>query len=106
MPYKNAEEQKAAQRRWYERNKTTTVDRSRQTRLNARAWLAEQKDAPCVDCGLWWPPYVMHFHHRDPSTKVMAISKAIVNRSRQFCIEEIAKCDLLCGNCHAIREHG
>jgi hypothetical protein len=99
------EEQKAAQKRWYERNRGTTIGRSRTTRVNNRLWLKQQKSKPCVDCGLEWPTCVMEFHHRDPSVKVMPIAKALVNRSRRFVIEEIAKCDLLCANCHRIRTY-
>lgn len=55
----------------------------------------------CVDCHLRWHPRVMDFHHVR-GTKSFAIAKSAGygwDRVR----EEIAKCDLLCSNCHRIR---
>ena len=60
------------------------------------------KDAPCVDCGIRYPPYVMDFDHRDPATKKKAVSRI---HSIQMAADEIAKCDLVCANCHRERTH-
>ena len=57
----------------------------------------------CVDCGQTYPSYVMEYHHL--ADKKFTISKA-ANRSREDVLAEIAKCILLCANCHAIRTHG
>jgi hypothetical protein len=45
----------------------------------------------------------MQWDHRPGSQKVGDISVAFWGRSRQEVIAEIAKCDLVCANCHAIR---
>ncbi len=48
---------------------------------------------------------ILQFHHRDPSTKSFIVGNALrENReklSRTELETEIAKCDLLCPNCHA-----
>ena len=49
-------------------------------------------------------PEVLVFHHRDPSTKVYNIS-TIYRRSEKVIWKEIAKCDVLCQNCHQIVEY-
>lgn len=46
----------------------------------------------------------MDFDHRDPATKTKAVSQLISEcRSMDIILEEIAKCDLVCANCHRIR---
>lgn len=62
------------------------------------------KDKPCTDCGHTYPHYVMQFDHRDPSNKRMAIATLCRNTvAWKHVEEEIAKCDLVCANCHAVR---
>lgn len=65
------------------------------------------KQEPCMDCHGRFPTCVMDFHHRDPSTKIKSVS-TLVHRggSREKVFAEIAKCDLLCANCHRIRTYG
>jgi hypothetical protein len=71
-----------------------------------RAWLHDQKrDKPCRDCGGVFHPVAMSFHHRDPSTKEFTIGSKISNRTISALLAEIAKCDLLCANCHMIEEY-
>lgn len=105
MPYSDQESQKSAQRSWYERNKKRTYARSKERRERDFAWLDEQKAKPCMDCGRAFPPFVMEFHHRDRSEKVMGVSQMIIQRSRSAVVDEIEKCDLVCSNCHKIREY-
>lgn len=62
-----------------------------------------------MDCGGEFPPYVMHFDHRDASTKVTEVSRMITRPNiytEEDILAEIAKCDLVCANCHAIRTFG
>ena len=47
-----------------------------------------EKDARCLD-----------FHHVDPTTKSFTISNCIVG-SRATLLKEIAKCIIVCSNCH------
>lgn len=71
-----------------------------------RLWIEKEfKTSPCNKCGISYPPYVMDFHHRDPSTKLFSISHGAYHHSRIKLIEEISKCDLVCANCHRVIEH-
>jgi hypothetical protein len=81
------------------------VERKKRMRDETKAFVNSLKDQPCADCNQNWPAYVMDFHHRDKQEKIFKISKAIVSMSRERLIEEIEKCDLLCANCHRIREY-
>ena len=56
----------------------------------------------CIRCGET-DPRVLDFHHRDPSQKVMGVSRMVyVAVTEEMLLEEIQKCDVLCANCHRI----
>lgn len=69
-----------------------------------RKWLNQIKEAPCMDCGEIRPPEAMDFDHRDPTTKISHITN-MWSWSRDKVVSEIAKCELVCCNCHRIRTH-
>jgi HNH endonuclease len=57
----------------------------------------------CLRCGFSENPVALQFHHRDPALKSFELSKS-KNKTLEILKEEIAKCDVLCANCHAIVE--
>lgn len=57
-----------------------------------------------MDCGVKYPPYVMDFDHRDPSEKLLNVSK-VGRYGIQSLLDEIEKCDVVCSNCHRERTH-
>jgi hypothetical protein len=75
--------------------------------IQRREWLRQQKDVPCADCGVKYPSYVLHFHHRVPAQKKFTIGRgAITQIAMERLVREVAKCDVLCANCHAERTWG
>jgi hypothetical protein len=70
-----------------------------------REVLDKAKDIPCMRCGATHPPYVMDFHHRDPSNKSFSIGVNCGSKGLDALVAEIAKCDVLCANCHRYTEH-
>lgn len=90
-----AESRRAYQRRY----------RAEVTKKRNKAIINEAKNRPCAQCQQSFPVVCMDFHHRDPSTKSFSIGQAM-NRSARQLREEIAKCDVLCANCHRIAEYG
>lgn len=91
-------------REYYRRNIAKYKERSKK-RMAARMQIMQQlKDKPCMDCGVKYPYYVMDFDHRDPKTKKFNLS-LVGQRSMKSVLEEIAKCDLVCSNCHRARTH-
>jgi hypothetical protein len=96
----NKEKHRAVCERWRKDNLASINQRMR----GRRDRLDELKSKPCADCGGTFPPYVMDFDHRDPSQKSFTISKRFANRWERL-LEEIAKCDVVCANCHRVRTY-
>jgi hypothetical protein len=72
----------------------------------ARVWLEEYKKARfCERCG--YSDYrALTFHHRDRTSKEFAVADMIRRgRSLKAIIAEIAKCSILCANCHFIEHY-
>ncbi len=66
----------------------------------------ELKSGPCKDCGQTFPPYVMEFDHvPGRGTKIRTIGELAGSRkvTAPTMVAEIAKCDIVCANCHKIR---
>lgn len=76
--------------------------RRRERHLELVRRLAELKAHPCVDCDVQYPPPVMEFDHVR-GTKKFPISAA--NLARKDLVEELAKCELRCANCHRMRHY-
>ncbi len=76
---------------------------ARQFRASRRALLDTLKSAPCAACGESFPPIVMDFHHRDPKEKLFNVS-LFFRVNKEVLLAEVAKCDVVCANCHRIEE--
>ena len=59
---------------------------------------------PCVDCGINYPYYVMDFDHVR-GQKHANVMELVSTLSKKKIDEEIAKCEIVCSNCHRIRTH-
>jgi len=62
------------------------------------------KNAPCMDCGKKYPPYVMDFDHRPGEEKLAPVSRLLL-KGVEALLSEVAKCDLVCANCHRVRTY-
>lgn len=82
-------------------------------RAKRREHVILAKAVPCADCHNRFPPECMDFDHRPGTTKHRRLSYKDNGYKRvpiavgalplpQF-LEEIAKCDVVCANCHRIR---
>lgn len=84
----------------YRDNIKSYKDRLKQDKLRFREFIRQEKDKPCTDCGRHYPYYVMDFDH-------LQNKKFNISRMYSYGIEkikiEIAKCELVCANCHRIR---
>jgi hypothetical protein len=85
--YYNSPAGQAARERQYERRRALVAQER-----------ARRGDR-CQDCG-WTDD--LQWHHRNPAEKAFTLSYAII-KSYQAIRDELAKCDLLCPNCHARR---
>lgn len=60
------------------------------------------KSGPCADCGNRFSPEAMDFDHvRGP--KLFGIATGLLSKSVLQLEAEIAKCDIVCANCHRVR---
>ncbi len=103
------EDIRAYNRQWYANNREKVIARinAHQKDLLARLriLLKEYKESnPCVDCGISYPSFVMDLDHVRGTKRnnVSALHK--FGSEAQFWTE-VAKCDLVCANCHRFRTH-
>lgn len=69
-----------------------------------KEWYLDLKRGPCSDCGKSYHPVAMQWHHRSDEIKLYNLGYMKSRKmARKKILEEIAKCDLVCANCHAIR---
>jgi hypothetical protein len=54
----------------------------------------------CFGCDLTGPLTLFEFHHWDARTKDFGISEDGITRSWEKIVAELAKCVMLCANCH------
>jgi hypothetical protein len=73
----------------------------RRLRLERTTWLLEYfEEHPCRDCGES-DPVVLDFDHR--GDKAFEICEVLTYRRWDTILAEIAKCDVVCANCHRRR---
>lgn len=108
MPHADPDAKRAYARRHYEENCDAYKQRARAhavlMRARVRELVREAKSRPCADCGVSYPFYVMQFDHL--FDKEFNIGDAI-RRSYgvKRVLAEIAKCEVVCSNCHAERTY-
>ena len=91
----------ASTARWREKYPEKNRESWQRAEREKRQLLLDARAGGCVVCGEK-DPSCLDFHHRDPSTK-----EGHIGEFRHFgtkrVLAEIAKCDVLCANCH--RKH-
>lgn len=95
MSYRSLEQKRELQNRWCK-------DKRREYRRRLHQIKSERG---CErGCGETHPA-ALDFHHRDPASKKHKVSDLTSRiRSWQVIEDEIAKCDVVCANCHR-KEH-
>ena len=93
---------KPASAAYFQQTKINARLRKKNYKKQARQWVFDYlKSHSCVDCGES-DPIVLEFDHR--SNKKMNISEMVGTAySIESIQEEIAKCEVVCSNCHARR---
>jgi transposase len=87
--------------------KEKTKNRQKQSRHRNIAFIREHKQGKrCADCKEDYPYWMLEFDHLPEHEKLFTIGG---RRARDFTIqqliEEIAKCDIVCSNCHKNRTY-
>ncbi len=105
--YDNIERHKtqrsARAKRQYAENPAYFNERNAERRKMLTDIIQQQKvGKSCTQCGIS-DPRMLDFHHLDSSTKGGNIAKAVgQNWSVKRLLQEIAKCETVCANCHRI----
>ena len=89
----------------YTRKATVNREYMKRRRAARKSVLWKIKSAPCMDCGGSFHPCAMHFDHRPDTEKRFNIGERFVGVGEDVLMEEIAKCDIVCANCHALRTY-
>src|ERR1035437_1724100 len=101
--YAQSQKGKAKMAAYREEHRAEAAKRrsTRQTELQKK--VNALKAAPCMDCGNTFPPICMQYDHRRGTKRGYVSSLVWRNCSWETILAEIAKCDLVCANCHSIR---
>lgn len=88
-------------KRHYDENRGYYLTKARKKEAAYFEWFSSLKEGrSCEQCGESHPA-CLDFHHRDPSKKEFDLG--MVKRkqfAKQRVLDEIAKCAVLCSNCH------
>ena len=69
--------------------------------LKRKLELIELKGGGCEVCGYNKNLAALQFHHRNPKDKKFGLDvRSLGNLKMETIVNEVAKCDLLCANCH------
>jgi hypothetical protein len=99
------EDQKPKCKEHYENNKASYIKRNKPAKILLRQFYIELKhNKPCSDCKDIFPWWILEFDHRDSKTKLHNVSY-LATISKEKLLLEVAKCDLVCANCHKNRTH-
>jgi hypothetical protein len=96
-------------RKWYLQNKQLQIRRVHVSTIKRRSrlgsWINEFKRRPCADCGGEFPPYLMDFDHVTGEKLDNICGMRTRTVERDTILAEIAKCEVVCANCHRARTH-
>lgn len=91
----------------YDADPESKKRRDAERRQELRRFIRAQKEGKsCAECG-FADPRALDFHHRDSTLKEFDLSVAWQKGwSKKRIAAEIAKCDIICANCHRILHAG
>lgn len=88
----------------YDENKPYYKNKARARTRQIREWLDDRKRQPCADCKQTFNPWQMDFDHK--FDKKFDLGQAcVLGLSFERIQDEVAKCDVVCANCHRQRTH-
>lgn len=102
MAYKRKQDQAKSSHEWYEKHKALVLRRKNARRKAAQVYIRSTKvKKKCLACRKAHRWYQLDYDHRPGTIKKYTISSMPSNNSSIAAIKlEIAKCRLVCSNCH------
>ena len=102
MPYKDFAKRDAWQKEYRVKNREAIYAKNKRLRArNRAAFLAYKGGMACSSCGND-NPVVLDFHHLDGASKERSVAEMVGRDRWTAAYAEIAKCIVLCANCHRI----
>ncbi|ACH62143.1 hypothetical protein MYRNA_144 [Mycobacterium phage Myrna] len=105
MAYKDPSDPRLLEKRraHYYANKQPYLDRAKAQRTAMSVWARQLKSGPCTDCGGTFHHFQMDWDHIGDD-KEFDVGKAVrIGYGKKRILAEIAKCELVCANCHRLR---
>lgn len=107
--YTDMEKKRKYHAKHYQENKELYKARSLESRKRLRKERQEyvrnlKTITPCADCDTNYPYWIMDFDHYT-GDKDGQISRMVSDQSMKKLKAEIAKCEIVCSNCHRERTH-
>ena len=93
------------QKAHYQANKKDYFEKNKRREIANRAWFKDYKSRLSCSVCPEHHPACLDFHHIDPSKKKWAIAQMVHKISLKSLKDEIAKCVVLCANCHRKKHH-
>ena len=89
---------------YHARNRRSELERIRSRQAATLGFLRNLRRVPCADCGAVLAPYPMDFDQCDPKLKSFRLTEGrAMLMARAKLRDEVAKCDVVCANCHRVR---
>jgi hypothetical protein len=73
--------------------------------IHLKAFRQYKEDAGCADCKNKYPHYMLEFDHLPGSKKVDNVYRVLKKYGVESAWQEVAKCEVVCANCHKRRTH-
>ena len=91
-------------RKHYKENKQYYLDKAKAKKEETKKLVRINKQKPCADCGIEYKPHIMQYDHLGKDDKLINLAH-IHNKGwgEKKVLAEIAKCEVVCSNCHADR---
>jgi hypothetical protein len=97
---------RAYDRAYHQKNKARRLDQKKRLHRKMNDWYRSLKEGkPCTDCGGVFHQCAMTWDHLPGTDKRSEVSTLLQRHSRRQILAEIAKCELVCANCHAVRTY-
>jgi len=109
MPFETLDDKRLYQRDHYAKHRVRYSERKKVARKiireRLRTLVNDAKKGGCIDCKNEFRPWVLQFDHVS-GIKVSDIASMVGQYLSEATInKEIAKCEVVCANCHADRTH-
>lgn len=88
-------------REWRQKNLLKVRAKQLKRVKERREYIKKYKNKPCADCKGIFNPIAMDFDHVN-GKKIFGVAR-MVSFSKKRLDDEIAKCEVVCANCHRIR---